>query len=105
LQIHRLPDDRAPSAPTWYNAPMAKRTAASNKEILEAVLSLQEQFIAEKREMREYVNDTLDTKLAAFKEEIILRLTPTEKAVDTDAEMLVDHERRIRALEKNVVRP
>jgi hypothetical protein len=33
------------------------------------------------------------------------RLTPTEKAVDTDAETLVDHERRIRALENNVIRP
>jgi hypothetical protein len=76
---------------------MAKKMSVSNEDILQAVVAVQAQVTG----LKSYVDEKLET----VKEEIIERLTPTEKAVDTDAETLVDHERRIRALENNVVRP
>jgi hypothetical protein len=77
-------------------ATMSKKSSVSNEEILRAVVSVQAQVTG----LKSYVDERLET----VKEEIIERLTPTEKAVDTDSEMLVDHERRIRVLEKNAAR-
>lgn len=71
---------------------MSKKSSVSNEEILRAVVSVQGQVTG----LKSYVDERLET----VKEEIIERLTPTEKAVDTDSEMLVDHERRIHVLEK-----
>ena len=92
LQIRRLP--RAPIAKRARATmpAMSKKSSVSNEEILRAVVSVQAQV----RGLKSYVEEKLET----VKEEIIERLTPTEKAVDTDSEMLVDHERRIRVLEK-----
>ncbi len=75
---------------------MSKKSSVSNEEILRAVVSIQAQVTG----LKSYVEEKLET----VKEEIIERLTPTEKAVDTDSEMLMDHERRIRVLEKNAAR-
>lgn len=72
---------------------MAKKMSVSNEDILQAVVAVQAQVTG----LKSYVDERLET----VKEEIIERLTPTEKAVDTDSEMLLDHERRIRVLEKN----
>lgn len=68
--------------------------------IFDAVVSLRQEFQAEKSQIRAYV----DKRMGEAEERIIGRLSPTEKAVDKDSEMLLNHERRIRALEKNAAR-
>ncbi len=71
------------------------------------IVAMKSDIVAMKSDLTEQIEDVkrfVTDKLEQNKEEIIDRLTPTEKAVDKDVVMVLDHERRIRIIEKQYAR-
>lgn len=80
---------------------MTKKTPVTNEIILGAVISLGERVAVIEQTMatKEYVEAVVERVVSEAKGEILERLAPIERAVDKDAETIIDHERRITKLE------
>ena len=68
---------------------------SSNEVIIKTVLSLSEQVDATPEIMRGMIDDA--------KEEILEEIRPIARAVDRDAEMIINHEKRITRVETQLV--
>lgn len=75
---------------------MGKKKEVTNEMILNVVLSLDERL----NNVEAHMATKSDLKLT--KEEILEEIHPVEKAVDKDAETLVDYGRRLTRVEKHL---
>ena len=78
------------------------KKAVTNEIILNAVISLGERVAAIEQTMATTMatKDHVEYIVEKAKEEILQQIRPLEQAVDKDAVTIINHERRITALER-----
>ena len=74
------------------------KKAVTNEIILNAVISLGERVAAIEQTMA--TKDHVEYVVEKAKEEILQQIRPLEQAVDKDTITIINHERRITALER-----
>ena len=75
---------------------MAKKTGVTNEKIMEVLLDMDERM-ATKDDLTSYATKN---DIEKVKEDILEEIRPIAKAVDKDAEIVIDHGKRIVALER-----